>query len=292
MLLPYTIREGFANIRRAKFATFASTSAITVALTLIGVFAIVAIKTQEISSMLREQAGEMEVFIEGDASPRQQDALHARIETMPGVDRTEFISQEDAAEIFRREFGEQASVYDNPTFLPASVKVWVDPAYANPDSMSQLASEFEGWTHADDIVFNRDLLARVARNRQMVSMVGTTLAAIVIVAAIFLVGNTIRLTIYARRLLIRTMKLVGATDRFIRRPFLVEGLLQGFVGGLFAALIVWAGYRLFLQHMDQPPEPLALELTLGGTLVGVGVVLGWIGSYFAARRFIRRVELH
>lgn len=292
MLLPYTIREGFANIRRAKFATFASTSAITVALTLIGVFAIVAIKTQEISSMLREQAGEMEVFVEGDASPRQQDALHARIETMPGVDRTEFISQEDAAEIFRREFGEQASVYDNPTFLPASVKVWVDPAYANPDSMSQLASEFEGWTHADDIVFNRDLLARVARNRQMVSMVGTTLAAIVIVAAIFLVGNTIRLTIYARRLLIRTMKLVGATDRFIRRPFLVEGLLQGFVGGLFAALIVWAGYRLFLQHMDQPPEPLALELTLGGTLVGVGVVLGWIGSYFAARRFIRRVELH
>ena len=171
MLLPYTIREGFANIRRAKFATFASTSAIAVALTLIGVFAIVAIKTQEISLMLREQAGEMEVFIEEDASSRQQQALHARIETMPGVARTEFISHEDAAEIFRREFGEEASVYDDPTFLPASVKVWVDPAYANPDSMSQLASEFENWTHADDIVFNRDLLARVARNRQMVSMV-------------------------------------------------------------------------------------------------------------------------
>lgn len=292
MLIPYTLREGFSNIRRAKFATFASTSAIAVALTLIGVFGIVALKTQEISSMLREQAGEMEVFVEQDANPRDEQALHARIETMPGVARTEFISHERAAEIFRSEFGEEASVYDDPTFLPASVKVWVSPAYAVPDSMTALADTFESWPQTEDVVFNRALLARVAQNRRLVNVVGMTLAGIVVVASIFLVANTIRLTIYARRLLIRTMKLVGATDRFIRRPFLVEGVLQGLVGGALAALVVVSGYRLFLAQMDQPSVPLSLEGALAGGLVGTGMLLGWMGSYFAARRFIRKVELH
>jgi cell division transport system permease protein len=211
---------------------------------------------------------------------------------MPGVSRTEFISHEDAAEIFRREFGEQASAYDDPTFLPASVKVWVAPAYAVPDSMSTLATTFESWPQTEDVVFNQALLARIAQNRRLVNAVGLTLAAIVGVASVFLVANTIRLTIYARRLLIRTMKLVGATDRFIRRPFLVEGILQGFVGGTLASLIVWGGYRLFLQQMDQPPASPYLEASLAGALVVVGVLLGWLGSYFAARRFIRKVELH
>jgi cell division transport system permease protein len=292
VLLPYSVREGIANFRRAKFAAFASTSAITVALVLIGVFAIVGYEAQKITSMLREQAGEMEVFIEDDASDREQEALHARIETMPGVDSTRYISHEEAATIFRREFGEEAALFEDPTFLPASIKVWVEPAYANPDSMAGVSEQFGRWESVDEVVFNRDLLARVARNRQLVTLVGAVLGAVVLISAVFLVANTIRLTIYARRLLIRTMKLVGATDAFVRRPFLVEGVLQGTLGGTIAAGIVWGGYRLFMQQMNQPPESLTLELILVGGLIATGTLLGWLGSFFAARRFIQNVELH
>jgi len=292
VLVPYSVREGLANFRRAKFAAFASTSAITVALILIGVFAIVGYEAQEITSMLREQAGEMEVFVQDTAGDRDQDALHARIETMPGVARTEYVSHEEAAEIFRREFGEEAALFEDPTFLPASVKVWVEPPYANPDSMAAMADSFGQWQSVDEVVFNRDLLARVARNRQLVLGVGSALGAIVLLTAVFLVANTIRLTIYARRLLIRTMKLVGATDAFVRRPFLVEGVLQGTIGGSVAAAAVWGGYRLFMQQMNQPPEAWEVQLTLVGGLVGMGIILGWLGSYFAARRFIQSVELH
>lgn len=291
-MLPYTLREGLANFRRATFAAVASTSAITVALVLIGVFAIVGYQAREVSSMLREQAGEMEVFIEDDASEQEQEALYARVETMPGVERTEFVSHEEAAQIFRKQFGEEAALYDDPTFLPASVKVWVQPEYANPDSMAQLADTFGSWTHADDVVFNRDLLARVARNRQLVTAAGIALAVIVLLTATFLVANTIRLTIYARRLLIRTMKLVGATDAFIRRPFLVEGMLQGLLGGTIASGLVWGGYRLFLEQLGQPPGAPQLELLLVGSLLVAGMLLGWVGAYFAARRFIQNVELH
>jgi cell division transport system permease protein len=88
------------------------------------------------------------------------------------------------------------------------------------------------------------------------------------------------------------MKLVGATDRFVRRPFLVEGLLQGFLGGGAASGIVWGLYRLFLFRMGEGPVPLFLELSLVGGLVGAGMLLGWVGSYFAARRFIQNIQLH
>ena len=291
-MLPYFIREGFANFGRAKFAAFASTSAITVALVLVGIFGIVGYEAQVVSNMLRKQSGEMEVFVEDGASTNDQEALHARIRTMPGVAGAEYISHEEAAEVFRQEFGEEASLFDDPTFLPSSIRIEVAPTYANPDSMSRMASAIEGWRSVDEVVFNRDLLVRVAQNRRLISAIGIVLGVVVVLASVFLVANTIRLTIYARRLLIRTMKLVGATDRFVRRPFLVEGLLQGFIGGGAASGIVWGLYRLFLLQMDQGAVPFFLQLSLVGGLVAAGMILGWLGSYFAARRFIQNIELH
>ena len=291
-MLPYFIREGVANFGRAKFAVFASTSAITVALILIGIFAVVGYEAQVVSNMLREQSGEMEIFIEGDAAEESQEALHARIKTMPGVSRTTYVSHEEAAKIFRREFGQKASLFEDPTFLPASIRIEVAPTYANPDSMSQMASSIGNWRSVDEVVFNRDLLVRVAQNRRLISAIGVALGIVVLLASVFLVANTIRLTIYARRLLIRTMKLVGATDRFVRRPFLVEGILQGLMGGTVASGVVWGGYRLFLYQMNEGPVPFFLEMSLIGGLVVAGMLLGWVGSYFAARRFIQNIELH
>lgn len=292
MTLPYFIREGIANFGRAKFAAFASTGAITVALVLIGVFAVVGYEAQAIADTLREQAGEMEVFIEREAGADTQEGLRARIRTAPGVAQSEYISHEEAAEIFREEFGEEASVFEDPTFLPASIRIEVTPAYATPDSMAQLASTIGEWEGVDEVVFNQDLLAQVSQNRRLIGAIGIALGAIVVLASVFLVANTIRLTIYARRLLIRTMKLVGATDRFVRRPFLVEGTLQGFLGGLLAGGSVWGLYRVFLQQIDKAPASPTLQLSLVGGLVVLGMVLGWSGSYVAARRFIQNIELH
>ena len=226
-MLPYFVREGFANLRRATFSAVASTSAITVALVLVGVFAIVGYEASVVSDMLREQASQMEVFVEQDASEQVTEALHARINTIPGIAQTEFVSHEEAAKIFREEFGEGATAFEDPTFLPASIKVKMKPALAHPDSMARTARVIEEWEGVDDVVLNQDLLVRVAQNRRLINAIGIALGSIVVLAAIFLVANTIRLTIYARRLLIRTMKLVGATDRFVRRPFLVEGVVQG-----------------------------------------------------------------
>ncbi len=294
-MLPYSVREGIANFRRAKFAVFASTSAMSVALVLVGLFALVTFEAQNVSSWLRDRVGEVEVFIEDDASTRQAEALHARLQTLPAISSTRFISQKEAQEIFAEEFGEGAEIYDDGPFLPASVRLQLKTTYIHTDSISQMAAQIQEFGHVDDVVFDQALLARVQQNVRIVSLAGLVLGGIVILAAIFLVGNTIRLTIYARRLLIRTMKLVGATDAFIRRPFLVEGTLQGLIAGTIASGVVWGLYRLMLRELPDLSISYAFahpEWIMAGGMIVAGAVLGWSGSYFAVRRFIQSVDLH
>lgn len=293
MSLTYSLREGFAGLRRARFATFASTSAMTVALILIGLSGLAAYKAQEVTDWLRQRVGEMEVFLVEEAQEQAAEQLRERIRAVPGVAETAYVSREDAQEVFREEFGEGAEIFFDEPFLPASITVRVAPDYAMPDSLSQLAARFEAWETVDEAVFNQPLLVKVQQNLELITTAGLVLGGLVVMASVFLVANTIRLTIYARRLLIRTMKLVGATDAFVRRPFVVEGITQGITAGLVAGGLLWGGYELAVRQLPQLalPEPwTGPALPLG--LMGFGLVLGWLGSYFAVRRFIKNVVLH
>ena len=291
-MLSYTIREGLAGFRRAKFAVIASTSAMAVALVLIGLFVLMGIEAQQVSSWLRQRVGELEIFLEEAEEPIQQ-SIYQRAQLTPGVAETDFISREEAQRVFLEEFGEGAEVFFDEPFLPASIKVRVEPAYANPDSLTALAEEFSTWNRVDEVVFNQDLLVKVQQNLNLLTLVGLSLGTLVILASLFLVANTIRLTIYARRLLIRTMKLVGATDPFIRQPFIVEGVGQGLVAGLLAGGLLWGLYHLAARYLSllEPPG-FAAGLFLVVLLAFAGSLLGWLGSLLAVRRFIRHVALH
>jgi cell division transport system permease protein len=292
MPLPYSIREGLANFQRAKFATIASTSAMAVALILIGLFAMLAYEAQQVSNWLLQRVGELELFIEDVEEPVAM-ALFERTSAMPGVAEAEYVSRADAETVFRETFGDEAGIYEGEAFLPASIRVRVRSAWANPDSLAAMAAEFSTWNRVDDVVFNRPLLVRVQQNMRVLTLGGLGIGLLVVFASLFLVANTIRLTIYARRLLIRTMKLVGATDRFIRRPFIVEGVLQGLLAGILASALVYFSYAALAQVMPQlDVHRTSTGLLLIGGVLLLGVLLGWAGSVLAVRRFIRQVALH
>jgi len=265
----------------------------TVALLLIGLFGLTAYKAQEVSDWLRQRVGEMEVFLVEEVETAEAEALHSRVQRAPGVASAEYVSEEEAQAVFRKEFGEGAEIFFEEPFLPASVRVRVEQGFAHPDSLEQLAARFQSWEGVDEAVFNQALLVKVQRNLRLITIGGLVLSVLVVVASIFLVANTIRLTIYARRLLIRTMKLVGATDAFVRRPFVIEGMLQGLIAGLIAGGLLWGGYVLAVQQL--PPLAIPSQWTgpaLPLALAGTGIVLGWLGSYFAVRRFVKNVALH
>jgi cell division transport system permease protein len=292
-MIPYSVREGLAGFSRAKFAVAASTSAMAVALVLIGLFSLLSYEAQQVSNWLRQRVGELEMFLDEQITESTALALHTRAAATPGVDAADYISRQQAQDVFRQEFGEGAEIFLDEPFLPASIRVRVRPAYANADSLSRMVEEFSSWNRVDEVVFNQPLLVKVQQNLRLLTIAGLALGVIVVLASLFLVANTIRLTIYARRLLIRTMKLVGATDAFIRRPFIVEGVAQGLLAGIVAAMVLSTLYGLLARYLPQlgaASGTVAVLMFVGVVLVGM--LLGWLGSLFAVRRFIQNVALH
>ena len=291
MSLSYSIREGLAGFKRAKFAFIAATSATAVALVLIGMFALMTFQTNQVTTWLKQRVGEVEIFIE-DVDDPVAEAIDARAAVVPGVASTEYISKEEATRVFQEEFGEGAEIFLDEPFLPASVRVHVEPDYANPDSLQMLVAEFGTWNRVSEVVFNQPLLVKVQKNLRLLTLAGFLVGLLVVMAALFLVGNTIRLTIYARRLLIRTMKLVGATDAFIQQPFIVEGVAQGIMAGATASALVWMLYGAMSGYLPQLAVSFWTLLFIGFFVVTMGALLGWLGSYFSVRRFIKHVALH
>ena len=254
-------------------------------------FALLSFQTNQVTTWLKQRVGEVEIFIE-DVEDPVAEAIDARAAVMPGVSGTKYISKEEATRVFQEEFGEGAEVFMDEPFLPASVRVHVEPDYANPDSLQMLVAEFGTWNRVSEVVFNQPLLLKVQRNLRLLTLAGFLVGLLVVMAALFLVGNTIRLTIYARRLLIRTMKLVGATDAFIQQPFIVEGVAQGIMAGATASALVWMLYGAMSGYLPQLAVSFWTLLFIGFFIVTMGALLGWLGSFFSVRRFIKHVALH
>jgi len=292
--LSYTFREGLSGFKRAKFAAVTATSALTVALILIALFSLLTWQGSRVMDLLRQRVGEVEVFVADAADERQTDAIGARLTAHAGVQRVEYVSREQHTEEYRRAFGEEAALLPERDFLPASFRVQVAPRYANADSLARLTEEFRQLARVEEVIYNQPLLVRVQRNIGLFTPVALGLGFVVVAAALFLVGNTIRLTVYARRMLIRTMKLVGATNSFIRRPFLVEGVVQGAVAGVLACLLLIPLYGLILEAVPQLRDlgwPGGTPLLMLTAIILTGVLLGWLGSWIAVRRFIRTVRI-
>jgi cell division transport system permease protein len=124
-------------------------------------------------------------------------------------------------------------------------------------------------------------------------MIGLFLGLLVLIASVFLVANTIRLAIYARRLMIRTMKLIGATDSFVRQPFIVEGIIQGLIASALALFIIWVVQYAVVAFIPQMESlNAATSLVFAGGMLLAGVLLGWVGSVNAVRRFLNNVSLN
>jgi len=286
-MIPYTIREGLAGLNRARFSTAASILSMTVALVLVGLFAMVSWEARTVSSWLKQRVGEVEMFLSDipDSSAR---ALRARAELLPGVEEVRYITSDEAQQIFLREFGAEAGVYMDAAFLPASIRIRVDSDWARPDSLQRLVDEVATWRNVDEVVYNQPLLVKVQANLRLLSLIGISLGVLVIFASVVLVANTIRLTIYARRLMIRTMRLVGATNGFIRKPFLVEGIAQGVISALLSLLILAALYAGIVLYIPQLTGiSFGLRLIFGVLLVLMGIFLGWSGSLLAVGRFLK-----
>jgi len=290
MSLSYALKESISGFQRAKLSTFISIITISIALLLLGIFVIVTLHTSRLIESLRSKV-EMEAFLEEPLGRRELADLEKRVAAIEGIERVEFISKERAAQIFKQEFGEDISAVLDFNPLPPSFKIYLKNGYQTADRAEQIYTQLTATRGIHTVKYWKELLETLDRRTSTFYDVTLGLGIVIGLSAIFLVSNTIRLAIYAKRKLIRTMELVGATAAFIRLPFLLEGIIQGFFGGCFASgifyLLMEYSSRLLSREFS---EFIHMDTIFYLFVIAGGTVLGLIGSCISVIRFIRFSE--
>ena len=198
MSILYVTKEGLAGFRRAKLSALGSIVTITIALLMVGLFYVLSSNTARIVRDLREKL-EMDVFIEEPVSRKRLKEIEERLTTQAGVERVQFISKEDAAKIFKEEFGEDINKVLDFNPLPPSFKVFLREDYRTSDSALGVTSQIKEIKGVDDVVYRKDLLQFLDQRTRVLYRVGLIVGILITVSSIFLVSNTIRLTILAQR---------------------------------------------------------------------------------------------
>jgi cell division transport system permease protein len=289
----YVIREGFAGLGRAKLAAFTSIFSLFIAVLLIGVLFRIGYNAYEISQMIRQQV-EVEIFLE-NIGTAETSRLENILIQKPEVAGLSYISSDSASRVFQQEFGLGGDAIASLDFLPASFRMVMNEG-AHVSQIDSLVQEIRGYQGVDEVRFNLALLETIESRSETVLLGGGALGSFILLVAMILVFNTIRLTIYAKRDLIRAMKLVGATNAFIRRPFLLEGVLQGVIAGGAASFLIYAIFEwlipTFLPQIGVLSWPFDRWYFLIFGTLGLAIVMGWLGSRWAAVKFIRDTKVY
>jgi cell division transport system permease protein len=285
--LGYYWKEALAGIKRAKLMSLLSVSTISAALFLLGAFLLVTVNFRSAVSDFKNKF-EIQAFLSEACDQHQALVAGSYIREVPGVADAVFVSKEDALKRFRAELADKADLLDaletNP--LPRSYRVLLLPDYRDPEAMARVAETIGRIAGVEDVEYGRDWLGRFYRLGRLLVMLDVALLIVVSLASVIVIFNTIQLTLYARRQAIEIMRLVGATDGFIGRPFLLEGMLHGCFGTLAGTAVLYVFYRLLSANFSTVMFFTAREF---GVLLVFGVFLGLAGSWIAVRRFMRRL---
>ena len=278
----YWIKEAFRGIVQAKLMTSVSVVAIAVSLFLLGVVIITVLNVREVFSRALTSA-DLVVYLD-EAAGADSAALHDMARTIAAreqVDSIYVMSKESARERFVLLYGEEMldAVEGNP--LPASIEVTLHHPWRGKDAAAAFAAQVRGFDGVESVDFSPEWFERLSRFRSW--MVGGALAlgVLCLVVLQFIVSNTVKLTIYARKDLVVNMRYVGATDFSIAVPFVLEGVLQGALGGLAGTAGLWLVQVVMHRFLITWGEPWVLP-----SLLFVGVSFGWAGGVGAVRKFL------
>jgi cell division transport system permease protein len=285
----YVVRETFTNLRRNLSMTLAAVLTVTVSLALVGGALLLSRAVQ--NATIRWKGGvEVSIFMKPDSTPAQQEAVEAQLRGMPEVKEVRFVSKAEAYEEFKKLFANSPDLVESvtPDSLPPSYRVVPKAA----EQAELIGEPFKDQPGVYDVALARKQIKTLLKVTSVLRLILLSIAGLLLLSAAVLIINTIQLAIFARRREVAVMKLVGATNWFIRVPFMFEGLLQGLAGAAVAFGSVWVGARLLLNAAANNDFWGQFYVSSGGILstgmfmliVGAGV--GALGSALAVSRFL------
>ena len=290
----FFLREALKNIRLNLLMSITAITTTYICILVLGIGFLVSAHVGGITASVREDVS-VEAFFPQDTSQEEIDGIIDEVKSWPEVTSVNYVSEEEALANFKETFADKPELYEDidPGVLPASLQIQLkDPAAA--DEVAQRLKEEQGFTD-ENLSYPQQTIERLNKVTSAIiwGLYGATL--LFLISSVLLISNAIRLSIFARRKEIEVMKLVGASDSFVRTPFVFEGLVQGLIGaGLAALTVIWINF-LFVDWSRNalPFVPISSDavntLLVLAILVVVGVMIGAVGSFLSVTRFLRKV---
>ena len=279
-----SVREALTASRRAPLLSALGVVTIAFSLFAFGLFGLVAINIRKALDEVEERV-EVRAFVSDSVDIESVAAAMKDIGEFAEVQRVDYVSREKALERARKEMGEFADVFEAGV-LPASIEVHLRPGLRSPAVVRSVADRMKTYAFIDDVRYGEEWVEKLYRLRNIATVAGIALGVAFAAVAVIIIGATIRMTVLARAKEISIMRLVGATDMFIRLPFLIDGLVKGVLGGLLALVFVWVANRVVNEYFMQTiffDRQLIFFGVLGGAVMGV------LGSLVSVGRHLRRI---
>jgi cell division transport system permease protein len=260
---------------------------VSLVLFLLGVLGLVIINARGLSDYLKESLS-FSIMLHEDTKDSDIITLQKDLNAMPWVKSTEYISKDEAAAKLKKDLGEDFVNYLGYNPLSPSIDVYLYARYTKPDSVSKIEKHIMEYSFVKEIYYQQSLLYLINENVKKISLFIIVISALLFLIALTIINNTIRLSVYSKRFLIRTMQLVGATKSFIRRPFLIKSVFHGLIAGILAIILllgliylVEKEFVLLLAFQD-----IGMFYLLGAGIILTGIIINLISTFFSVNKYL------
>ncbi len=282
------IQEEKYNRRRLKGSYFTTIISISLVLFMLGFLGLIILHTKKLSDYVKENIG-FSVIMKENVKEAGIIKLQKILDATEYVKSTEYITKEEAAKEFEEELGEEFTSFLGYNPLLPTIEVRFKAEYANNDSLTIIKEKILENSNVKEVFYQESLVDVVNKNVRKIGIIILGFGTLLLIIAIALINNTIRLSVYSKRFLIRSMQLVGATQSFISKPFIWKGVLHGIIGA-FIAILLLSGI-IYVSQRELPElinlQDIDLFLSLFGIVILLGIIISWLSNLMAVRKYIR-----
>jgi cell division transport system permease protein len=260
---------------------------VSLVLFLLGVLGILIINARGLSDYFKESLS-FSIMLNEESKDSDIQTLQKDINSKSYVKSSEFVSKDEAATRLKKDLGEDFINFLGYNPLSSSIDVYLKAPFASPDSVSKIEKYFRQYPVVKEIYYQQSLLYLINENVSKISLFILVISSFLFLIALTIINNTIRLSIYSKRFLIRTMQLVGATKSFIRKPFLLTSILQGFIAGIIALLLL-LGFLYLIEReffMLFTFQDTNLLFLLGAAIILSGIIINFISTFFSVNKYL------
>lgn len=274
--------------RKLRSSYISTVVSISLVLFTLGILGIIILNAKQLSDYVKENI-ELSVILDDKAKEADIVQFQKSLDAASFTKSTKYVTKEEAAEELQKDLGEDFISFLGYNPLSPSIDVRLHADYANSDSLTFIEKKLNESKVVKEIYYQRSLIDMINENIKTLSLILLVFTGLLFLVAVALINNTIRLSLYSKRFLIKTMQLVGATRSFIRSPFAFKGILNGFYGGLIAIILL--SLMLYLAYLEIPELFAIQKLELIGWIFGIivltGIFISWISTIFAVNKYLR-----